>query len=323
MNTSVHFIILTLIVNFLYIFPLSARSYIHIVGSSAIYPFAIAVAETFHQKKQLPTPIVESTGTGGGIKLFCNRLGQRSPDIVLASRPMTIQEKSYCQMRHVDDILEIVLGYDGIVIATPDAKIPFSLTRDQLYKALAHEIEHQPNHHLYWSDISKHFPKRKILLLGPSSASGTHEAFSQLIMKNNSEIRHDDVYNEASDQETVLLQKLQFQSEALGLFSLSFAILNSDKITPLEIEGVKPSFKTIMSGAYPLSRPLYLYVKKAHFSLIPGLDHFIKEFISIEASGLKGYLTSFGFIPQPEDKRFKEEMKLNKALNLDRKNNLK
>lgn len=290
---------------------LHARSYIQAVGSSAIYPFAIAVAETFHLKTRFPTPVIESTGTGGGIKIFCSGVGDHTPDIVLASRPISKQERQYCAQQGVSDILEIALGFDGIVVATPDFKPPFSLSREQLYLALAEKIKNQPNGNFYWSNIAPDLPRQKIRLLGPSAASGTREAFTSLIMGHHTpKLRHDGVYIEASDQETVIVQKLQLEPEALGIFSFSFLMLNNDKVTPLSIDGVTPTFKTIISGEYPLSRLLYLYVKSAHIGHIKGLDHFVEEFISSDAIGHEGYLVSYGFIPQLEEKRLLEEEKV-------------
>lgn len=308
LQTRGHFIFLTFLISFLKVDALCARSYIQVVGSSAIYPFAIAVAETFHQKTKFPTPIIESTGTGGGIKAFCTGIGVNTPDVVLASRAMSERERHYCLRQGVTDILEVTLGFDGIVIASPDLKAPFSLSREQLYLALAAKIDDQPNRSFYWSDVSSEFPRRKIRLLGPSSASGTREAFTQLIMQNpQTKLRHDGVYIEASDQETVIVQKLQLEPEAFGVFSFSFLMLNSDKVTPLPIEGVTPTFKTIVSGEYPLSRPFYLYVKSAHLDRVKGLAAFVEEFISADAVGHEGYLASYGFIPQPEQKRLLEE----------------
>jgi len=288
-----------------------ARPYIHAVGSSAIYPFAIAVAETFHLKTRLPTPVIESTGTGGGIKIFCTGVGDHTSDIVLASRPMSKQERQYCAQQGVSDILEIALGFDGIVVATPDFKPPFSLSREKLYLALAEKINGQPNQNFYWSDITPDLPHQKIRLLGPSAASGTRETFTALIMGHHvPKLRHDGVYVEASDQETVIVQKLQLEPEALGIFSFSFLMLNSDKVTPLPIDEITPTFKTIISGEYPFSRLFYLYVKNDHIERIKGLGRFVEEFISSDAIGPEGYLVSYGFIPQREEKRRLEEEKM-------------
>ena len=208
-----YFVIFLLI----FISQVQARSYIHIIGSSAIYPFAVSVAETFHSKSRGPTPVIESTGTGGGIKIFCSGVGDNTPDIVLASRAMTASEQKYCKSHGVSEILEVTLGFDGIVVASPEARAPFALTRHQLYLALAENIENQPNASLYWSDISKQLPHQRLRLLGPSLASGTREAFVHLIMpKKSQKLRHDGIYIEASDQETVIVQKLQLEPEAFG-----------------------------------------------------------------------------------------------------------
>lgn len=293
------------------------RSYIHIAGSSAIYPFAIAVAETFHLKSRAATPVIESTGTGGGIKIFCSGVGDNTPDIVLASRAMTSAEQKYCQNHGVSKILEITLGFDGIVVATPEARVAFALTRHELYQALADQIDNEPNRHFYWSDISKNLPHQRLKLLGPSLASGTREAFVHLIMPQNlQKLRQDGVYIEASDQETVIVQKLQLEPEALGIFSFSFLMLNRDKVTPLAIDQVTPSLKNIVSGQYPLSRPLYFYVKGEHLNVIKDLGQFVQEFISAEAASMDGYLRSYGFVPQKETDRIKEAEKANEFINV-------
>ncbi len=289
-----------------------ARSHIQVIGSSAIYPFAIAVAEVFHLKNQKPTPVIESTGTGGGIRAFCSGVGLKTPDIVLASRPMTSIEQKYCQDQGVSDILEVTFGVDGIVVASPEANAPFSLTRAQLFQALAEKIENQENKYTYWSDISPSLPHQRIRLLGPSLASGTREAFVHLVMpKEFQRLRRDGIYIEASDQETVVVQKLQLEPEALGIFSFSFLMLNRDKVTPLTIDKISPTLKNIVSGAYPLSRSLYFYVKGSHLNQIENLGNFIKELISKEAAGLNGYLQPYGFVPQQEEMRLKEEKKVN------------
>jgi phosphate transport system substrate-binding protein len=315
LGTRGYLLFLTFFAGFLAAHAEQGRSYIQAVGSSAIYPFAIAVAESFHLKTAFPTPIIESTGTGGGIKIFCSGHNKNTPDLVLASRPMRAQERQYCDAQGVTSILEITLGHDGIVVASCPFKMPFSLTRKQLYLALVSSIEGYPNRNFYWSDITPKLPRQKIRILGPSVASGTREAFSQFIMRNHSSrFRHDDVYVEVSDQETVIVQKLQLEPDALGVFSFSFLMLNSDKVVPFPIEGVIPTFETITSGVYPLSRLLYLYVKKDRLKTTSGLASFIKEFISADAAGQGGYLTFYGFIPQREEKRLEEEKKVLAAL---------
>ncbi|MGI4851657.1 MAG: substrate-binding domain-containing protein [Janthinobacterium lividum] len=292
-----------------------ARPYIHIIGSSAIYPFAVAVAETFHLKSRGPTPVIESTGTGGGIKIFCSGVGENTPDIVLASRAMTTSERKYCKDHGVSEILEVILGFDGIVVASPDGHAPFALTRHQLYLALAEKIENQKNSNFYWSDISKKLPHQRLRLLGPSLTSGTREAFVHLIMpKESQKLRHDGIYIEASDQETVIVQKLQLELEALGIFSFSFLMLNRDKVTPLDIDQVPPTLENIISGRYPLSRPLYFYVKGAHLNRIKNLQNFTKEFISQEAAGMEGYLRPYGFVPQKEVHRAEEALKVDQFI---------
>jgi len=303
------------------------RRYVHIIGSSSIFPFLISVAENMSLKTGLKSPVIESTGTGGGIKIFCSGIGKRTPDIVAASRPMTTAEKSYCAKNDVKDVLELIIGHDGIVLGTSRPPKVTSLSREQLHLILADHLcigsKKHRNPLFFWSDLDPRYPSQKIKILGPSSSSGTREAFLHHIFRKwsesnrllpSSKLRRDDVYHEASDQETVIIQKLQLEPEAFGIFSFSFLALNRDKVFPVAIDGVLPSYKTITDGTYPLSRPLYLYAKPNHFRKVKGLVEFLTELFSEDASGVHGYLKNYGFIPLNEEGRQEQQMKIERAL---------
>ncbi len=303
------------------------RRYVHIIGSSAIFPFLISVAENMSLKTGFKSPVIESTGTGGGIKIFCSGLGKRTPDIVAASRPMTAAEKKNCAENGIGDVLELVIGYDGIVLGASRPPPVSSLSRGQLHLILADHFrigsEKHRNPLFFWSDLDAQYPTQKIKILGPSSSSGTREAFLHHIFRAesgttrlipSSRLRRDGVYHEASDQETVIIQKLQLEPEAFGIFSFSFLALNRDKIFPVAIDGVLPDYKTIREGTYPLSRPLYLYAKPNHFRRVKGLVEFLKEFFGEDASGANGYLKNYGFIPLNAEERQAQLTKIKEDL---------
>ena len=293
---------------------IGGRTHVHLVGSSTMYPCAVAVADSFHARTGLPTPVIESTGTGGGIKAFCSGLGDNTPDGVLASRPFSSEERRYCQHQGVH-VLEIVLGIDAITLATLKSPHSFHVSRTDLARALSERQNPKEKPLMFWSDLHPRFPKRKIRFLGPSSNSGTRESFLSLIFaSNHPQLRQDGVYGETSNQEPVILQKLFLEPESFGIFSFGFALLNKDRLSPLPIDGVFPSLKTILEGTYPLCRLLYLYVKVDHIHHVPGLDLFLEEFISAEATGEEGYLALYGFIPQPEEKRLREEEKIHRII---------
>lgn len=304
-----------------------ARKYVRIVGSSAIFPFLISVAENMQLKTGLKSPVIEATGTGGGIKIFCSGTGKRTPDLVAASRPMTDNERAYCASKGVHKILEIVVGYDGIVLGSAVPARLDGLSRSQLHLILADQLkigtELYKNSLTLWSDLSPEYPRQKIKILGPGAASGTKGAFLHHIFRKwdrevsltpSLRLRRDGVYVDASDQETVIIQKLQLEPHAFGIFSFNFLALNRDKVHPVPIDGVFPGVRTIADGSYPLSRPLYLYAKGGHFGKVPGLEHFLFEFLSEDASGPQGYLSTYGFIPLSEKRRSEECLKIERAL---------
>jgi len=308
----------------------AGRDYISIVGSSTVYPFATVVAERFGKSTDFKTPKIESTGTGGGMKLFCKGIDINTVDITNASRRMKSSEFEMCQKNGVKDIVEVLIGYDGIVVANAIKSHDFALTRKDLFLALAKEIpsgqdgKMVANPNKKWSDVRKDLPSVKIEVLGPPPTSGTRDAFLELAMEGGCKkfdwikatkksnkakyksichtIREDGAYIEAGENDNLIIQKLQKNPDALGIFGFSFLDQNSDLVKGATIDGGAPEFETIADGSYPISRPLFFYVKKAHVGKIPGMSEFLKEFTSEKAMGEEGYLTDKGLIPLGEDK---------------------
>lgn len=285
----------------------SARDKIRIVGSSTVFPFSTAAAEQFGYKTDFATPVVESTGSGGGIKLFCAGVGTRHPDIANASRRMKAKEFAMCQENGVTGIIESMVGFDGIVVANAMDGAEFSLTRAQIVTALAADGPLP----LMWSDVDPSLPALKIEMLGPPPTSGTRDAFDELVMHEGCEdagipckgisIREDGVWVDAGENDNLIVSKLEANPNALGVFGFSFLDQNSDRIKGAYLEGVEPTFENIMDGQYTVSRTLYYYIKKAHVGVIPGLAEYAAEIGSQEAAGEEGYLVDKGLIPLTED----------------------
>ena len=283
------------------------RSEIRIVGSSTVFPFATAVAEQFGRSTDFPTPVVESTGSGGGIKLFCDGVGGNTPDMTNSSRRMKVTEFELCQSNGVTDIIESVIGYDGIVVANIAGGPQFSLTRTQLVLALA-EQGAKPQ---FWNEVDPSLPPLPIEVLGPPPSSGTRDAFEELVMHEACEeagiecegisIREDGAYVEAGENDNLIVSKLQANPNAIGIFGFSFLDQNGDAIQGAMIDGVEPTFENIADGQYPVSRSLYYYIKLAHVDVIPGIMEYATEFASDAASGEEGYLVDKGLIPLTED----------------------
>jgi phosphate transport system substrate-binding protein len=303
--------------------PAAARDQIRIVGSSTVFPFSTAVAEQFGRTTSFKTPIVESTGSGGGLKLFCGGVGERTPDIANSSRRIKSSEVELCSQNGVADIVEIRVGFDGIVLANSKKSPPIALTTRQLFLALAREIPvagklvENPNR--TWKDVDPSLPDRKIEVLGPPPTSGTRDAFVELAMEGGAKklpmlkelrgkdkkafkavahaMREDGAYVEAGENDNLIVQKLDANPSAIGIFGFSFLDQNEDRIQGSTIDGTEPTFEAIANGEYPISRSLYFYVKKAHVSETPGLQAFIAEFTSEKAVGIDGYLADKGLIP--------------------------
>ncbi len=303
-----------------------ARDQIRIVGSSTVYPFATAVAEQFGKTTNFKTPVIESTGTGGGFKLFCAGVGVDHPDITNASRAITKSEIETCAQAGVKEITEVKIGYDGIVVANSKASPQAKFTVEMLWKALAKNVavdgKAVANPNKMWSDIDKSLPAIKIEVLGPPPTSGTRDAFVELVMAEGckkaagakeagitgakcGEIREDGGYVEAGENDVLIVRKLEENKNAFGIFGYSFLDQNGDKIQGSIMDGKAPTFENIASGAYEVSRPLFFYVKKAHVGTIPGIEAFIKEFTSAKAWGKNGYLADKGLVPMPDAEREK------------------
>ncbi|HRW67815.1 MAG TPA: PstS family phosphate ABC transporter substrate-binding protein, partial [Candidatus Competibacter sp.] len=291
----------------------SARDYISIVGSSTVYPFSTTVAEHFGKaNSKFKTPKVESTGTGGGLKLFCGGVGVQYPDMTNASRQIKSSEVENCAKNGVKEIVEVKIGYDGIVVASSKKTKPMPLTRKDLWLALAKEVPEPGTGKLVanpfktWKDVNPELPAKKIEVLGPPPTSGTRDAFVELVMDEGCKdfpaiealeksdkkqakaacgtIREDGAYIEAGENDNLIVNKLVSNLNALGIFGFSFLDENLDKIQGETINGVPPTFENIASGKYPVSRPLFFYVKKAHVAVIPGMKEYIAEFTSEKAA---------------------------------------
>lgn len=310
----------------------SARDQISIVGSSTVYPFATVVAERFGQTTKHKTPKIESTGSGGGMKLFCNGVGVEHPDITNSSRRIKKGEFESCADNGVTDIIEVLIGYDGITLANSIDADLFEMSRKDVFLALAKEVpdpdggdELVENPYQTWSEINPDLPEIDIEVIGPPPTSGTRDAFVELAMeggcvsiesiaaledtdKNTFKevchtIREDGAFIEAGENDNLIVQKLEANPDALGIFGFSFLEQNSDLVQPSYIDGFEPTFESIADGSYPISRPLYFYVKKAHIGVIPGIAEFLAEFTSEGAWGEEGYLADKGMIPLGDDIR--------------------
>lgn len=307
-----------------------ARDQIRIVGSSTVFPFSTAVAEQFGQTSSFKTPVVESTGSGGGMKLFCAGLGVEHPDITNASRRIKSSEVELCAKNGVKDVVEVKVGYDGIVLANSKEAKQYNLSLRDIYLALAKDVpagegKWVPNTAKTWKDVNADLPAVKIEVLGPPPTSGTRDAFVELAMEGGCKtfgwvkalkkkdkkayksrchaIREDGHFVEAGENDNLIVQKLVATKSALGIFGYSFLDQNSDKIQGSLVSGQGPEFEAIADGSYPISRALYFYVKKAHVGVVPGIKEFLTEFTSEKASGDEGYLGDKGLIPMTADER--------------------
>jgi phosphate transport system substrate-binding protein len=313
-------------------FASAARSNINIVGSSTVYPFSTVVAERFGRSTDFKTPKVESTGSGGGMKLFCQGVGIQHPDITNSSRRIKKSEFELCKKNGVNGIVEVLIGYDGIVIANSREAEQMSITRKDLFLALAAQIPNPngtetliSNPNRTWKDVNASLPNIAIEVLGPPPTSGTRDAFSELALEGGCKsfswikdmkkkdkkaykslchtVREDGAYIEAGENDNLIVQKLNANKDALGIFGFSFLDQNIDQVQASIVDGNEPTFETIADGYYPVSRPLYFYVKKAHVGVVPGMVEYLAEFTSESTWGDFGYLTEKGMIPLNKAKR--------------------
>lgn len=318
-----------------------AREAIHIVGSSTVFPFAAAVAEHFGESGEFKTPRVESLGSGGGMKLFCAGVGVNHPDLVNTSRAITVEEFGRCQTHGVTEIVEVKFGYDGIVVANDKSSPRLALTLRDLYLALAAEVPNPggtgfiPNPHKTWQDVNPALPAVKIEVLGPPPTSGTRDAFVALALTRGcrtfdqaralesedperyrllcQRIREDGAWLDAGENDNLIVRKLVANKDLVGVFGYNFLAQNSDEIQGAFINGVAPTFDSIADGAYPVARPLYFYVKKAHVGHIPGMAEYVAMFAKDEVSGDEGLLIDKGLVPLSGPER---NAMVQRALNL-------
>ena len=285
-----------------------ARDQIKIVGSSTVYPFSTVVAERFGETG-FKTPVVESTGTGGGMKIFCKGIGTHTPDITNASRKIKDKEIKLCKSNGVAAIDQVIVGLDGIAFVQNGEQKQINFTRKQIWQAMAAKGSLPKK----WSDIDPSLPNIEIAIMVPPPTSGTRDAWNSLVMKKGcpkeinkkdcTYMREDGHVIEVGENDTLIVQKLQSEDEKFGIFGYSYYLNNKDKTIAHTIEGVEISLEGIQDGSYPISRPLFFYVKKQHVGVIPGIDKFIKDFTSKRAIGPRGYLTELGLIPlaNPEE----------------------
>lgn len=317
-----------------------AQNQIRVVGSSTVFPFVTAAAEEFGTTANFKTPIVEATGTGGGFKLFCAGVGFGHPDVASASRRIKPAELEMCRKNGVGDVVEVKIGYDGIVLAASRSAPKMRLSLRDLYLALAAKVPAPgteggagkmiANPYTRWSDINPEFSNTRIQVFGPPPTSGTRDAFNELVVergcatfvgmraqyKTNPSlykalcrgIREDGAYIEAGENDNLIVQKIQANTAAIGVFGYSFLDQNYDVIQAYSVStersmAEEPTFETIANGAYPITRSLFLYLKKAHVGVVPGLQEYLVEIVGDNASGDLGYLSDRGLIPLPDRER--------------------
>ena len=305
------------------------RDQIRIVGSSTVYPFTTIVAEQFGKSSGMKTPVVESTGTGGGMKLFCDGVGANFPDATNASRRMKAGEFELCAKNGVKDIIELMIGYDGLTMAFSKKSAPLKLTRAQVFLALAKQVPDKDgklvaNPYKTWNQIDSSLPNRPIEVLGPPPTSGTRDSLHELFLEPGAEqipalkalkasdrkafdsawktLREDGAYVEAGENDNVIVQKLESSPNAFGIFGYSFLEENVSKIQGVTVDGVAPDLDTISSLKYGPSREMFVYIKKAHIGVVPGLDKFMSEYVSNKAAAAEGYLERKGLVPVPKEK---------------------
>jgi phosphate transport system substrate-binding protein len=284
-----------------------ARDQINIVGSSTVYPFSTVVAERFGKSGNFKTPVIESTGTGGGMKLFCAGIGTNTPDMSNASRKIKAKEIALCKKNGVTDITQVIVGLDGIAFTSSAKGKQYNFTKEQLWEAMA-DLGSKPTK---WSDIDPSLPDYKIAILTPPATSGTRDAWNSLVMKKGCPesilkeqgkkacylLREDGPVIEVGENDTLIINKLVGEPSYFGIFGFSYYDNSKDKVQAHLIENTKISLKSIQDGSYPISRPLFFYVKNQHIGVIPGVEEYVKEFTSKKAAGPRGYLLDLGLVP--------------------------
>jgi phosphate transport system substrate-binding protein len=316
-----------------------ARDQIQVVGSSTVFPFSQTAAERFANETGSPAPVVESTGTGGGMKIFCGGVGTGFPDVTGASRAMKLSEYELCTKNGVTDITEAMIGYDGLSMAVSRNGKQLNLTKAQLFQALAAKVDVGgrivDNPYKKWSDIDPTLPDIAISVMGPPPTSGTRDAWVELVMdegckafpafevfdkdalkENCQRMRTDGPFIEAGENDNLIVQRLVSDPTTYGIFGYSFLFENQDKLMPVKINGIEPNEDTIANGAYGISRPLFFYVKNAHRGVIPGLNEFVAEYVSDEALSPGGYLEEHGLIPLSPERRAMVQKAVNESVKM-------
>ena len=304
------------------------RDSVRVVGSSTVFPFAKAVSEEFSRAKpEFNSPLIESTGSGGGIKLFCSGVGADTPDIANASRRMKLSEFESCQENGVTDVIEIQVGLDGIAFAESKEGLEINLTPKIVYEALAANPYGGEQTNETWADVDPSLPDQAILVYGPPSTSGTRDALKELVLEVGcdsnpdmaaieeededrhqqicTEVRADGKYVDQGEQDNLIVQKIESNPRAIGVFGYSYLEENSDKVKGLPMNGVEPTYENISNFSYPGARPLYVYAKKAHLDAIPGFSEFLVQWTQMWGNG--GPLSKIGLVPSPA-----EEMEKNR-----------
>lgn len=325
--------------------PALARDQINIVGSSTVFPFSTTVAERFGKSTDFKTPVVESTGSGGGLKLFCGGVGEKFPDIANASRRIKSSEVELCAANGVAEIVEATIGFDGIVLANSTQAAQMNVSLRDIFLALAKDVPTgdgtttQPNPYATWDQVNPDLPAVKIEVLGPPPTSGTRDAFAELAMEGGCKtfdwiktlkkadkaaykalchtLREDGAYIEAGENDNLIVQKLQANPAAMGIFGYSFLEQNSDVVQGSVVNGVAAEFEEIAAGNYPIARSLFFYVKKAHVGMVPGIEEFLAEFTNENTWGDDGYLADKGLIPLSAEERQQWAEKISRLTPLD------
>ncbi len=317
------------------------RDQIRIVGSSTVYPFSSYVAEEFGSTTDFKTPVVESTGSGGGHKLFYGGVGKDHPDITNSSRRIKSSEFDTNQQNGVTDIVEIKVGFDGIAIAQNKNNPIFNLTLEQISLAVAEKVPDgaggfQANAYQKWNEIDPSLPDRAIVILGPPTTSGTRDAFHELVLHEGAEalgypdamdgkddgkvkyqsVRQDGKWVDSGENDNLIVQKLTQDPNALGIFGYSFLAENDDKIAAVKVNDTLPNMDTISSADYPVSRSLFFYVKKAHIGKVPGLAEYVDLFLNDAMIGPDGILKTIGLVPLPDAERAAVQKRWNDRVNL-------
>lgn len=317
----------------------AARDEIRIVGSSTVYPFTTAVAEQFRNKRpDRKAPVIEATGTGAGVKQFCAGIGPLHPDVLNASRRMKKSEYEGCAANGVGEIIEVQVGLDGVAFAESQRGPKLALTRADIYRALAANPAGQPNAARFWSEVNPALPRIPIQVMGPPATSGTRDALAELILapaceaivpqarewKENdpdrfartcTRVRDDAAYVDSGENDNLIVQKLDANPNAIGIFGFSYLEENGDRLNGVPIDGIEPSYETIAGGSYPGARPLYIYVKKRHLKPVPGLAEFLSDYA--EAWGPDGPLVRKGMIAAPRPIRQRSAQIVSRATPLD------